>query len=119
MSAGPPIPDEIWQQIRPAAQAAILALIQHYEQRFAELEARLNQNSTNSSTPPSSDPPALKRAPPKTPSTIKAGGQHGHAEAQRELRDPPDRVQECKPAACRYCCLPLHGDDPQPLRHQV
>ena len=44
----PPIPDELWQEIPPAAQAAILALIQHYEQRLAELEARLNQNSTNS-----------------------------------------------------------------------
>jgi transposase len=119
MNAGPPIPDELWQQIPPAAQAAILALIQHYEQRLADLETRLNQNSTNSSKPPSSDPPALKRAPPKTPSTQKAGGQHGHAKARRDLRDPPDRVQECKPTSCRHCHQPLHGDDPQPLRHQV
>jgi transposase len=119
MNAGPPIPDELWQQIPPAAQAALLALIQHYEQRLADLEARLNQNSTNSSKPPSSDPPALKRAPPKTPSTKKAGGQHGHAKVQRDLRDPPDRVQECKPTACRNCQQPLHGDDAQPLRHQV
>ncbi|HEY7427009.1 MAG TPA: IS66 family transposase [Gemmataceae bacterium] len=74
MSAGPLIPDELWQQIAPAAQAAIRALIQHYEQRLADLETRLNQNSTNSSKPPSSDPPALKRAPPKLPSHKKAGG---------------------------------------------
>src|SRR5215471_16506942 len=112
MSAGPPIPDELWQQIPLAAQAAIRGLVQRYEQRLADLEARLNQNSTNSSKPPSSDPPALKRSPPKTPSTKKAGGQHGHAKARRELRNPPDRVQECKPAACRYCHQPLHGDDP-------
>jgi transposase len=39
--------------------------------------------------------------------------------AQRELRNPPDRVQECKPTACRNCHQPLHGDDPQLLRHQV
>jgi hypothetical protein len=51
MSAGPPIPGELWQQVPPAAQAAISALIQHYEQRLAELEARLKQNSTNSSKP--------------------------------------------------------------------
>jgi transposase len=63
MNADPPIPDELWQQIPPTAQAAILALIQQYEQRLAELEARLNQNSTNSSKPPSSDPPSLKRYP--------------------------------------------------------
>src|SRR5262249_58616650 len=45
----------------PAAQAAVLALIQRYEQRLqalqeqvAQLTERLNQNSTNSSRPPSS-----------------------------------------------------------------
>jgi transposase len=119
MKADPPIPDELWQQIPPAAQASILALIQQYEQRLAELEARLNQNSTNSSKPPSSDPPAVKRAPPKTPSAKKAGGQHGHAKAQRALVDHPDAIHDCKPAACRHCQQPLHGDDPQPLRYQV
>jgi len=62
MNADPPIPDELWQQIPPTARAAILALIQQYEQRLAELEARLNQNSTNSSKPPSSDPPARASA---------------------------------------------------------
>ena len=119
MNADPPISDELWRQIPPTAQAAILALIQQYEQRLAELEARLNQNSTNSSKPPSSDPPALKRAPPKTPSTKKAGGQHGHAKVQRALVDHPDAIHDCKPTACRHCQQPLHGDDPQPLRHQV
>jgi transposase len=119
MNSDPPIPDDLWQQIPPAAQAAILALIQHYEQRLAEVEARLNQNSTNSSKPPSSDPPAVKRAPPKTPSAKKAGGQYGHAKAQRALVDHPDAIHDCKPTACRNCHQPLHGDDSQPLRHQV
>ena len=119
MSSGPPIPDALWQQIPPAAQAAIRALIQHYEQRLADLEARLNQNSTNSSKPPSSDTPAVKRSPPKTPSGKKAGGQPGHAKSQRPLVQRPDTIQDCKPAVCRNCQQPLHGDDPQPLRHQV
>jgi transposase len=119
MNADPPIPDELWQQIPPAAQAAILALIQHYEQRLADLEARLNQNSTNSSKPPSSDPPSLKRSPPKPPSRNKVGGQHGHPKVQRALIDHPDTIHDCKPMACRHCQQPLHGDDPQPLRHQV
>jgi len=119
MNAGPPIPDELWKQIPRAAQAAIRALIQHYEQRLADLEARLKQNSTNSSKPPSSDPPTVKRSPPKPPSRNKAGGQHGHAKAQRALIDDPDAIHDCKPTACRYCREPLDGDDPQPLRHQV
>jgi transposase len=68
MPSVPPIPVELWDQIPPAAQAAILALIQQYEQRLqalqqqvAQLTERLNQNSTNSSRPPSSDPPHVKR----------------------------------------------------------
>src|SRR6516165_819999 len=68
MSLQPPIPAELWDQIPPAAQAAILALVQQYERRLQnlqkqvnELQQRLNQNSTNSSSkPPSSDPPTLK-----------------------------------------------------------
>jgi transposase len=126
MPSVPPIPAELWNQIPPAAQTAILSLVQRYEQRLqelhqqvAELQQRLNQNSTNSSKPPSSDPPTLKRPPPKTPSAQRAGGQHGHAKAQRALHDRPDRVLECKPTTCRHCRQPLHGDDPQPLRHQV
>jgi hypothetical protein len=71
MNAEPPIPEELWQQIPPSAQTSILVLIQHYEQRLAELEARLKQNYTNSSKPPSSDPPAVKPAPPKPPSAEK------------------------------------------------
>src|SRR6185312_9952485 len=117
MDADPLIPDELWQQIPPAAQAAIRALIQRYERRLADLEARLKQNSTNSSKPSSSDPPALKRSPPKPPSRNKAGGQNGHAKVQRALVDHPDAIYDCKPAACRRCESPLHGDDPQALRH--
>jgi transposase len=126
MPSVPPIPAELWKQIPPAAQTAILALVQRYEQRLqelhqqvAELRQRLKQNSTNSSKPPSSDPPTLKRTPPKTPSAQRAGDQHGHAKAQRALHDRPNRVLECKPTACRHCHQPLHGNDPQPLRHQV
>src|SRR6516225_8707573 len=119
MNAAPPIPEELWQQIPPAAQAAIRDLIQRYERRLADLQAQLKQNSTNSSKPPSSDPPSLKRSPPKPTSSNKAGGQRGHAKTQRALVDHPDVIHDCKPAACRHCQQPLHGDDPQPLRHQV
>jgi transposase len=119
MNPDPPIPAELWQQIPPAAQTAIRTLIERYERRLADLEARLKQNSTNSSKPPSSDPPSLKRSPPKPTSTNKAGGQQGHAKVQRALVDHPDAIHDCKPTACRHCQRPLHGDDPQPLRHQV
>lgn len=119
MNADTPIPDELWAQIPPTAQAAIRALIQRYERRLADLEAQLKHNSTNSSKPPSSDPPSLKRPPPKPTLSNKAGGQHGHAKVQRALVDHPDAIHDCKPTACRNCQQLLHGDDPQPLRHQV
>jgi hypothetical protein len=93
--------------------------LQELHKQVAELQQRLNQNSTNSSKPPSSDPPALKRSPPKPPSTHKVGGQHGHAKAQCALVEHPDTIHDCKPTVCRHCQQPLDGDDPQPLRHQV
>jgi transposase len=128
MEPQPPIPAEVWGQLPPAAQAAILGLVQQYEQRVQalqkrvdELEQRLGQNSTNSSRPPSSDPPHVKRSPPKPSSGRKRGGQRGHARHQRPLV-PPEQVKQTiplKPPACRKCGHPLQGDDPRPLRHQV
>jgi transposase len=87
--------------------------------RVAELEAKLGQNSTNSSKPPSADPPGVKRAPPKPKSGRKAGGQPGHPKRERALVDHPDHVRDCKPTACRRCARPLTGDDPDPRRYQV
>jgi len=37
MSQTPPIPQDLWDQIPPAAQAAILALVQALERRVAAL----------------------------------------------------------------------------------
>ena len=59
MGTRPPIPKELWEQIPPAAQAALLVLCQQYENQIAQLEKRVRQleeqlgkNSTNSSRPP-------------------------------------------------------------------
>jgi transposase len=128
MPSVPPIPAELWDQVPPAAQAAILALVQQYEQRLQglqrqvdDLRQRLNQNSTNSSRPPSSDPPHVKRRPPKPAAGRKRGGQPGHARQQRPLVSPEQvkQTMPLKPSACRKCGLLLHGNDPQPRRHQV
>jgi transposase len=128
MQSVPPIRAQLWDQVRPAAQAAILVLVQQYEQRLQalqqqvnDLQHRLNQNSTNSSRPPSSDPPHVKRPPPKPTSGRKRGGQPGHKRQQRPLV-PPDQVKQViplKPPACRRCGHDLQGEDPQPRRHQV
>jgi transposase len=128
MEPEPPIPAALWDQIPPAAQAAILVLVQQYQQRLQalqkrvdELEQRHNQNSTNSSRPPSSDPPHVKRPPPKPKSGRKRGGQPGHKRQRRPLVPPEQvkRVIPLKPPACRKCGHGLQGEDPQPRRHQV
>jgi transposase len=126
MRPEPPIPADLWDQIPPTAQAAVLALVQTYEQRLAAvqqrreaLEQRLGQNSTNSSRPPSTDPPTVKRAPPRPPSGRRSGGQPGHALQQRPFLEPTQPLVTLKPSACRQCGRALTGADPQPLRHQV
>jgi transposase len=128
MARMPPIPEPLWNTASPELQAAILALVEFYEQRLARLEARVNDlenrlklNSTNSSKPPSSDPIGLKRKPPTPSSGKKRGGQPGHRKAYRALV-PPEKIREtvhCKPIACRRCGKELSGDDPEPLVHQV
>lgn len=135
MRKEPPLPQDVWDKLAPDAQAAILLLVQRYQQtiaalqqqvtqlkgQLAQLQTRLHQNSQNSSRPPSTDPPGLKRSPPRQRSGRKRGGQPGHSRHERALV-PPDRVQEtvpCKPAACRRCGATLHGSDAEPLRHQV
>src|SRR5207253_1699137 len=71
-----------------------------------------------SSRPPSTDAPAVKRAPPKESSGRSPGGQPGHALHPRPLL-PPDRRIPVKPETCRRCGQALRGEDPRPLRHQV
>jgi transposase len=128
MSPTPPIPESLWKTVPPDAQAALMAVFEslrcrvaELEQRVADLEARLNLNSTNSSKPPSSDPIGLKRKPPAPPTGRKSGGQPGHPRAQRPLV-PPEKLRsstDCRPTSCRRCAHPLRGDDPEPLIHQV
>src|SRR5271166_2537287 len=130
MTPHPPIPEPLWNTVPPEAQAAFLEVFGSLERRIAELEktiaelqARLNLNSTNSSKPPSTDPPAvrLKRRPPAPPSGRKRGGQPGHKRHTRALV-PPEQLRETfevKPTHCGSCGAELQGEDPDPVRHQV
>jgi transposase len=128
MSRPTAIPQHIWDSLTDEARALIGAVIDGLEKRLAEAErqiqelrARLDQNSTNSSRPPSTDPIGVKRKPPEPPSKRRRGGQKGHPRRMRALV-PPERVAsvtECKPAECRRCGHPLSGEDAEPRRHQV
>jgi transposase len=128
MSAGPPLPADVWDSLPPEARALILALqaeaaelrakVQELQRQVQDLHERLYQNSTNSSRPPSTDPPTVKRRPPCPPSGRRPGGQPGHQRRQRPLL-PPDHTEILKPTECRRCGHALEGEDPQPLCHQV
>jgi transposase len=123
-----PIPDDLWSEVPPDAQAAIAALFlamqrrtDDLETRVNDLEARLKLNSTNSHKPPSSDFLGAKRKPPAPPTGKRRGGQPRHRKAHRDLV-PPEEVREtftCKPTHCRRCGHGLLGDDLTPLIHQV
>jgi transposase len=122
------VPVEVWEQAPEPVQSVMQARVEYYEQRIAkvegevrELTARLNQNSQNSSKPPSSDGPHVKRKPPKPLSGQKPGGQPGHPPHQRALVpiEQVDTVITGKPEQCRRCGSQLTGSDPEPVRQQV
>lgn len=112
------IPLELWDAIPDSLRPAIAAVVAGLEARIAKLEAKLNQNSSNSSKPPSSDGPQVKPAPPKKPSRKKRGGQRGHPKHERVVL-PPDEVIDHKPKRCKRCCHSLVGDDATPIVDQV
>ena len=100
------------------------------EKQIAELERQLalrNQNSTNSSKPPSSD--GLAGAPRQRgrgkKSRRKAGGQPGHRGAHRLLVEKVDEIRPVLPEQCQHCGqgLPAKIEQAQiivtPHRHQV
>lgn len=144
MSELHPLPKEIWEKTPVEAQALLLVFlkkaqqfdqlekriveleleknqqIEQLQKRVIELEERLKLNSTNSSKPPSSDPPSVKR-PGRPKKKRKRGGQKGHKGHKRELL-PTEEVDELvvlAPEKCAHCDHPLSGIDEAPFRHQV
>lgn len=85
-----------------------------------ELKAKLSKDSTNSSKPPSSDPPGVER-PKAPPSGRKPGGQPGHKGHRRELIpvEEVDERHDVKPERCSGCRAALRGEDAEPVRRQV
>jgi len=73
--------------------------------QVAELLGRLNTNATNSSKPPSTNPPShTKPKPPVTPSGKRPGGQFGHKPHNREKLAPTEgEIYDCPLAQCQHC----------------
>src|SRR5829696_1658462 len=96
-----PLPPEIWAATPAAAQTLIVA----QRERIRELEARLGQNSWNSSRPASTDPPQAPPRPKAPPTGRKRGGQPGHRGTYRALLpvEQVDAVVTVTPEICRHC----------------
>src|SRR2546423_1335314 len=75
--------------VRPLVGALLPLVAQQQHQlpqlqaRLADLDARLNQHSQNSSKPPSSDPPSAPPRPLRPPRGRTSGAQPGHPRHQR------------------------------------
>jgi transposase-like protein len=84
----------------------LLAMQEGSASKIAELEARLNTNSANSSMPPSSDswkrPPSGRRKSGKKP-----GGQLGHKGHGLKIDREPDETVLHKPPVCERCGLDI------------
>jgi transposase len=74
----------------------LLARIARLEQTVRDLQTRLGQNASNSSLPPSANPPHAPRPVVKKPTGRTTGGQLGHP-GQSRLRLPPSRVRHVVP----------------------
>jgi transposase len=104
-------------------EATVAKLVEENKRLKAEirtLQERVNTDSSNSSKPPSSDPPDRKRNSSKPKSKRNRGAQPGHPDQQRKLY-PPDQVDffvQCKPDRCAKCADRLSGEDPNPRRVQ-
>src|SRR5438093_1930555 len=100
------------------------ARVAELEALVRELQARLKQDATNSSLPPSANPPHGRKPVQKEKTGRKRGGQPGHTAHLRE-RLPPERVQQIirfVPENCHDCgaALPMNSgpNDPEPTWHQ-
>lgn len=74
----------------------VVDLVIDLDRRIRELERRLNENSQNSSKPPSQDGPGSKPPKQRTKSERKKGGQSGHAGKYLQQVDNPDKEIELK-----------------------
>lgn len=100
---------EALRQELTSTQRALMectAIIERQKAEIAELKRRLNQNSSNSSKPSSSD--GLRKAKRKNRSLRKAsgkkpGGQPGHSGKTMSLPHKPDTVLHCQPSKCLAC----------------
>jgi transposase len=87
------------------------AIVRGLRAEVAELRRRLDQDSSNSSKPPSTDSPFAKPAPKslRRRSGRKPGGQPGHPGSTLSMVADPDEVERHEPRRCGGCGHDLAG----------
>ena len=90
--AGPEAVISVIQRLENIIEEQVVRIAE-LEERVKIVEARLNQNSQNSSKPPSTDVFCSEKPKPQSSRTIsgkKAGGQKGHPGKTLEMVENPD-----------------------------
>lgn len=110
---------------RDARIAALERRVAELEALVRELMARLGRNASNSSLPPSANPPGAPKPVVKKKSQRRRGGQPGHPPHLKQLL-PAERVNQVVthvPRHCEHCDAPLPArpaaNDPAPSRFQT
>jgi transposase len=128
MTLDRPISDADWQATPEPVQKYIVSLEDELralktknkklEKNNEKLDKQNRKNSTNSSKPPSSDPPYKKNKREKPKSDRKPGGQKGHPGNQQKLLTP-NNTENVMPEQCSCGHHPTHWDNLQPFHtHQ-
>lgn len=95
----------------PSVTKLLMCLLeenQRLKKRIEELEARLNQDSSNSNRPPSSDSPFKKQSSIKVEKKGKAKSRKGRKGHRQQMLDPTE-TRDIYPKACSCGCDRFSG----------
>ena len=120
------IPEPVWAHLTTEVKVLVVELCEENRKllvelreenrkllvEVSELRAKVTQNSSNSSLPPSSDRPWDKPKRKKRVRGGKRGGQKGHPPHVRQLV-PPElvNVKDYHPTSCRHCGYEFDGGE--------
>lgn len=99
----------------------LVATVSSLRDEIAEFKRRVGRSSSNSSLPPSGDPPQAPKRPARKPSGRRPGGQPGHGGHHRPMVADPERTLVHAPERCDGCGGGLSDAEPvgDPVCHQV
>jgi len=103
-ASGLPFSQEDWDKSPKAIQAFVVSTMTRLGElgkKIDQIESKLNQDSSNSSRPPSSDSPYKRK--PKDKKKRKPGGKKGHQGHKQVMLDPT-KSEDVKPQRCSCGC---------------